>query len=118
MPVRAKDGKLFFDFLWRGVRCKEYTGLTDTPENRSRCEQKMQAVRRASGRKTFDYRQHFPRGSRLHIFYPDDRIHEGAAPPSRITLRDGIRGVPRSCRTAASGRTPNFIRQPGLTTKA
>jgi hypothetical protein len=32
MPVRAKDGKLFFDFFWRGIRCKEYTGLADTPK--------------------------------------------------------------------------------------
>ena len=79
MPVRAKDGKLFFDFLWRGVRCKEYTGLADTPDNRRRCEQKMLAVRRAISRKTFDYRQHFPRGSRLHLFFPENQTHEGSA---------------------------------------
>ena len=79
MPVRAKDRKLFFDFLWRGVRCKEYTGLADTPDNRRRCEQKMLAVRRAISRKTFDYRQHFPRGSRLHLFFPENHTHEGAA---------------------------------------
>ncbi len=79
MPVRVKDGKLFFDFSWRGVRCKEYTGLPDTPESRRRCEQKMEAVRRAIARGTFDYRQHFPRGSRLHLFFSDNRIHEGAA---------------------------------------
>ena len=79
MPVRVKDGKLFFDFSWRGVRCKEYTGLPDTPENWRRCEQKMEAVRRAIARGTFDYRQHFPRGSRLHLFFPDNRIHDGAA---------------------------------------
>jgi len=79
MPVRAKRGNLFFDFYWRGVRCKEYTGLADTPENRRRCAQKMHAVDRAIARGTFDYRQHFPRGSRLHVFFPEDRAHEGAA---------------------------------------
>jgi integrase len=79
MAVRVKDGKLFFDFSWRGMRCKEYTGLPDTPENWRRCEQKMEAVRRAIARGTFDYRQHFPRGSRLHLFFPDNRIHDGAA---------------------------------------
>jgi integrase len=79
MPARVKDGKLFFDFLSHGVRCKEYTGLTDTPENRRRCEQKMQAVKRAIVRKTFDYRQHFPRGSRLPLFSPEDCAHQGAA---------------------------------------
>ena len=79
MPVRVKRGNLFFDLYWRGVRCKEYTGLADTPENRRRCVHTMQAVDRAIARGTFDYRQHFPRGSRLHVFFPEDRAHEGAA---------------------------------------
>src|SRR5208283_4958930 len=79
MPVRVKHGKLFFDFSWRGIRCKEYTGLADTPENWRRCVQKIAAVDRAIARGTFDYRQHFPRGSRLHLFFPDARLHDGAA---------------------------------------
>jgi integrase len=79
MPVRVKQGKLFFDFYWRGVRCKEYTGLADIAENRRRCIQKMLAVERELDRGAFDYRQHFPRGSRLHLFYPQDRAHERAA---------------------------------------
>jgi integrase len=79
MPVRVKDGKLFFDFFWRGIRCKEYTGLADTPANRLRCDQKMESVERAIARNTFDYRQHFPRGSRLHLFFPGSRVYDGAA---------------------------------------
>jgi hypothetical protein len=39
----------------------------------------MQAVKRAIVRETFDYRQHFPRGSRLHLFVSGDQTHEGAA---------------------------------------
>jgi integrase len=78
VPVRAKDDKLFFDFFWRGVRCKEYTGLADTVENRKICDRKIAAVDIAIERGTFDYRAHFPRGSRLHVFYPNDRGREGA----------------------------------------
>ena len=36
MPVRVKSGRLFFDFSWRGIRCKEYTGLPDNSEGRQR----------------------------------------------------------------------------------
>src|SRR5438046_1820145 len=57
MPVRAKRGKLFFDFFWKGVRCKEHTGLSDTPENRQRCGQKMQVVNRTIARGTSSSRQ-------------------------------------------------------------
>ena len=78
MPVREKRGKLFFDFFWRGVRCKEYTGLADTAANRHLCERKMAAVDAAITQGTFDYRAHFPRGSRLQIFCPDDHVREGA----------------------------------------
>lgn len=77
MPVRAKDGKLFFDFFWRGVRCKEYTGLADKGENRRLCERKMAIVHAAIKGGSFDYRAHFPRGSRLALFYPDDHSRDG-----------------------------------------
>ena len=78
VPVRVKNGKLFFDFFWRGIRCKEYTGLADLAENRRACERKMAAVETAIERGSFDYRAHFPRGSRLHVLYPHDRIRDGA----------------------------------------
>jgi integrase len=71
MPVREKSGKLFFDFTWQGVRCKEYTGLPDTAENRRRCQHTMRLVDAAIRRGDFDYRAFFPRGSRLHVFHPD-----------------------------------------------
>ena len=78
MPVREKSGKLFFDFFFRGIRCKEYTGLVDTAENRRYCEQKLRVVERDIARGSFDYRHHFPRGSRLHLFHPEDRMRDGA----------------------------------------
>ena len=79
MPVRAKDGKLFFDFFWRGIRCKEYTGLADNGENRRLCERKMATVHATIKRGAFDYRAHFPRGSRLHLFHPELRERDGTA---------------------------------------
>src|SRR5713226_4593395 len=92
VPVRVKNGKLFFDFFWRGIRCKEYTGLGDSAENRRTCERKMAAAEIAIERGSFDYRAHFPRGSRLHVLYPNDRIRDGAVTTfDDYTLQDGTR---------------------------
>lgn len=41
------------------------------------CERKMAPVPAAIKRGSFDYRAHFPRGSRLSVFYPKDYSHEG-----------------------------------------
>ncbi|MFP4640461.1 MAG: Arm DNA-binding domain-containing protein, partial [Guyparkeria sp.] len=32
--VREETNRLYFDFRYKGVRCREYTALTDTPANR------------------------------------------------------------------------------------
>ena len=92
VPVRAKNGKLFFDFFWRSVHCKEYTGLADSAENQRLCERKMAVVDAAIAHGSFDYRAHFPRGSRLHIFYPNDRARDGAT----IRFDDYINGWHRN----------------------
>ena len=84
MPVRAKSGRLFFDFTWQEVRCKEYTGLADEPENRRRCQHTMRLVDAAIRRGDFDYQAFFPRGSRLHVFQPEVR------PDGLMTLQDYI----------------------------
>ena len=71
MPVRVKDDKLFFDFRWRGVRCREFTALETTPENRRRCQALDAIIQGEIALDTFDYRRHFPNGSKLRAFYPE-----------------------------------------------
>ena len=73
MHLRTKNGCLFFDFSWKGVRCREYTGLRATAENRRSCEKKLEIIRRQIERGIFDYRNHFPAGGKLAVFYPDER---------------------------------------------
>ena len=34
--IRSRDGKLFLDFHYQQVRCREQTKLTDTPANRQK----------------------------------------------------------------------------------
>lgn len=36
--IRARDQRLFFDFRYQGVRCREQTLLKDTKLNRARLE--------------------------------------------------------------------------------
>lgn len=36
--ARPDTGQLFFDFRYRGIRCREQTALADTSENRKRVE--------------------------------------------------------------------------------
>jgi hypothetical protein len=43
--VRSKHGRLFLDFRWRGVRCREFTDLPDTPENRRRCTTLLRIIK-------------------------------------------------------------------------
>jgi len=70
MGVRSKSGKLFLDFRWRGRRCREFTGLADTKENRRSADAFLKVIQGQIVLGTFDYRTHFPNGARLSTFYP------------------------------------------------
>jgi integrase len=75
--VRVREsGTLYFDFHYRGIRCKEYTTLKDTPANRKRCEKMAQIIANEVDLGTFDYLRHFPHGSRRQLFTgrPDGNI--------------------------------------------
>ncbi len=72
MGVRSKSGKLFLDFRWRGRRCREFTGMADTKENRRRADAFLKVIQGQIALGTFDYRTHFPNGARLTEFYPKE----------------------------------------------
>ena len=62
--ARADSGKLFFDFRFQGVRCREQTLLDDTPANRRRLEKVLQRIELEIHQGVFDYSAFFP-GSKL-----------------------------------------------------
>lgn len=41
---RKETGKLYLDFMFEGLRCREQTALPDTPANRKKCEALLQKV--------------------------------------------------------------------------
>ena len=58
--IRSINGKLFWDFRINETRCREYTLLEDTPENRTRMQKTLHKIETEIKKGTFSYRQHFP----------------------------------------------------------
>lgn len=58
--VRDLNGKLFFDFRFKGNRCREYTSLEDTKANRSKMEKILNKIEEDIAAGVFDYRRYFP----------------------------------------------------------
>ena len=61
--ARKETGKLYLDFFYRGVRCREQTALSDTPANRKKVEKLLQRVEAKILLDELDYAEFFP-GSR------------------------------------------------------
>lgn len=59
--VRARpDGRLFFDFRYRGERCRELSALMDTPTNRKKMEKALAKIEGEIADGSFDYARAFP----------------------------------------------------------
>lgn len=69
--VRKETGCLYFDFFYRGVRCREQTRLPDSASNRKRLEKIMQQIDKEIDAGEFVYSRYFPDSKNL------GRIREG-----------------------------------------
>ncbi len=56
----TQTGALFFDFRYRGVRCREYTTLSDTVGNRRKMDKVLQKIEEQIALGAFSYRDFFP----------------------------------------------------------
>jgi integrase len=56
---------LFFDFRYRGIRCREQTLLEDTPPNRNRLRVFMEQIDREVKQGIFEYEKYFPDSQNL-----------------------------------------------------
>jgi integrase len=66
--IRTRRGLLFMDFRYQGVRCREYTKLTDKPANRKRLQTIVDRVEAEILLGTFDYAAYFPKSDRVARF--------------------------------------------------
>lgn len=62
------QGKLFFDFYFEKVRCREYTLLNDSVSNRLRMERILDQLEREIAAGTFSYSKYFPTSQRAKLF--------------------------------------------------
>lgn len=71
--VREVNGKLFWDFRYKGVRCREYTALEDSKGNRQKMEKILKQIEQEITAGTFDYRRQFPQ-SKLAVKFDGQTI--------------------------------------------
>lgn len=62
------DGKLYFDFQYKTVRCREYSKLNDTKANRKRMETVLKRIVALIELDQFNYKEFFPTGKRVAQF--------------------------------------------------
>lgn len=78
--VRSRpNGKLFFDFRYQGVRCREQTTLVDSPANRKKLEAVLAKIEAEITLNTFDYAKYFPQSKNLGRFKSDSSISASRA---------------------------------------
>lgn len=58
--IRERSKCLYFDFRFKGVRCREYTKVPDNPGNRKRFKQVMDRIEAEITLGTFEYAKYFP----------------------------------------------------------
>ena len=64
--ARKESGLLYFDFMYKGKRCREQTILTDTAANRRQMERALAKIEAAITLGQFNYLEYFPQSRRGH----------------------------------------------------
>ncbi|WP_201583388.1 Arm DNA-binding domain-containing protein [Psychrobacter jeotgali] len=62
--IRARRGKLFVDFRYMNIRCRETTNLTDTPANRKKLAKIIEKMEAEITLGIFNYAAYFPKSER------------------------------------------------------
>ncbi|MGN8159506.1 Arm DNA-binding domain-containing protein, partial [Salinisphaera sp. SWV1] len=69
--ARQDTGLLFFDFRFKGKRCREQTMLPDNQRNRKRLQKILEQIDAEITLGDFEYRKYFPNSSRAAQFDSD-----------------------------------------------
>ena len=62
--IRTRRGKLFVDFRYMNMRCRETTNLTDTPANKKKLAKIIEKMEAEITLGIFDYAAYFPKSER------------------------------------------------------
>ena len=84
--ARKDTNKLYFDFRYQGVRCREHTTLDDTPSNRKKMETALKRMEAAITLGQFNYAEYFPSSAMAERFqHRNERVEAHQA---------GLDGIP------------------------
>lgn len=79
--ARKETGKLYLDFNFKGVRCREQTSMLDTKANMAKAESLLKKIQAEILLGTFDYAKTFPNSKNLQKFLPQSD-HEAPELPA------------------------------------
>jgi integrase len=91
--ARPETGTLYFDFFFRGKRCREQTTLDDTPANRKRLQKILGTIEAEIKLGTFDYAKFFPGSKNIAKFATGAPLTPA---PIAASVAQAIGGVPAS----------------------
>src|SRR5690554_8159436 len=74
--AREDNGNLFFDFRYKGKRCRELTLLPDNKANRKKLEQIMKRIDLEIATDVFNYAEYFPNSPNNKKFTPEGKGEE------------------------------------------
>ncbi len=84
--ISVRTGKLYFDFRYKGERCREYTKLGDNQPNRRRMEKILQRIEAEITLGTFVYRDYFPDSPKAEAFEAlDKKVAAARLSPNQTT---------------------------------
>src|SRR5690554_2256379 len=72
---RKDTNSLFFDFRYRGVRCREQTLLKDTVANRRKLQSVLNRIEKEINEGSFNYRNFFPNSPLAERFDADAKLN-------------------------------------------
>ncbi|QGS49003.1 tyrosine-type recombinase/integrase [Shewanella putrefaciens] len=82
--INSRNNKLYLDFRFKGIRCREMTMLEDTTANRKRARAVLTRIEAEIQLNQFEYARHFPNSKQVEKFQAYDRM---------TALRDASRTV-------------------------
>lgn len=86
--VNHRAGLLFFDFRYKGVRCREYTKLRDTPANKKRLRTLLDRIEAEIVLDTFEYSAYFPNSGMAARFKNRDLVRRDSLSRNAPNFRD------------------------------
>ncbi|BBS89076.1 integrase [Aeromonas caviae] len=84
--VNSREGKLYLDFRYRGIRCREQTQLADTQTNRQKLGKVLDMMEQQIRAGTFDYSHHFPNSPRVERFVAIEKLSRQKATGGRMVF--------------------------------